>query len=160
MKKLKPWQTVLLVIFYPVGIVYLIIWLYKRNNKTTTIPSAVSEDAKHININKLTIERDFHTKVVGVTFNNDNGTSRQMIIKQCCPGDDIILKPLPTEKYPDAIGVFNKQNQQLGHLSQSLAEEIKYKYGFHPMSVKISNITGGGENNYGCNLHIVIYAKQ
>lgn len=33
LKKLKPWQIVLLVIFYPVGIVYLIIWLCKRNKK-------------------------------------------------------------------------------------------------------------------------------
>lgn len=34
MKKLKPWQIVLLVIFYPVGIVYLIVWLCKRNRQS------------------------------------------------------------------------------------------------------------------------------
>lgn len=34
MKKLKTWQKVLLIIFYPVGIVYFIIWLiYKDKSK-------------------------------------------------------------------------------------------------------------------------------
>ena len=30
MKKLKPWQIVLLVIFYPIGIIYLIYWIVKK----------------------------------------------------------------------------------------------------------------------------------
>lgn len=39
MKKLKAWQIVLLVIFYPIGIIYFCVWLYKRhktkqNNKS------------------------------------------------------------------------------------------------------------------------------
>lgn len=32
MKKLKPWQIVLLIIFYPVGIIYLIVYLCKKKN--------------------------------------------------------------------------------------------------------------------------------
>lgn len=31
MKKLKTWQFVLLIIFYPVGIIYFIVWLCNRN---------------------------------------------------------------------------------------------------------------------------------
>lgn len=144
MKKLKPWQIVLLVIFYPVGIVYLIVWLCKRNKQPATVPRSVV--------------RDFNTKVVGVTFGNDDGTSRQDIIKTCKPGDDIIFKPVPTVEYPDAIGVFNKNGKQLGHINAELAAELKEKYPTNPMTVTVNNITGGGDKNYGCNLHIIIYS--
>lgn len=144
MKKLKPWQIVLLIVFYPVGIVYFIIWLCKKNKTAAPVSRSIM--------------RDFNTKVVGVTFGNDDGTSRQEIIKSCKPGDDIILKPVPTKEYPDAIGVFNKKGQQLGHIGAELASELKEKYPRNAMSVTINNITGGGDKNYGCNLHIVIYS--
>lgn len=141
MKKLKAWQIVLLVIFYPVGIVYFIIWLCKRNTPK-----------------KKNILREFNTKVVGVTFGNDDGSSRQAIIKSCKEGEKITLKPVPTAEYPDAIGVFNKHGKQLGHVNAELASEIKYKYINNPMSITVNNITGGGDKNYGCNLHIIIYS--
>lgn len=159
MKKLKTWQIVLLVIFYPVGLVYLIVWLCNKN-KQPAVPSVAPAGAANIDVNNLVVERDFHTKVVGVTFNNDDGTSRQAIIASCKPGEDIILKPVPTKEYPDAIGVFNKKGQQLGHLGAELAAEIKTKWGYNPMSITIASLTGGGDRAYGCNLHIVIYQKQ
>ncbi len=148
MKKLKTWQKVLLVIFYPVGIVYFIVWLCNRNKS----------GAGAVGSSKLSVIRDFNTKVVGVTFGNDDGSSRQEIIKNSKAGEDIIFKPVPTADYPDAIGVFNKRGQQLGHLNAELAAEMKNKYTNNPMSVTINNITGGGDKNYGCNLHIIIYA--
>lgn len=44
MKKLKPWQIALLIIFYPVGIVYLIIYFVKKygSGKTTTFSGKYS----------------------------------------------------------------------------------------------------------------------
>lgn len=36
MKKLQTWQKVLLIIFYPVGIVYFIIWLVNKNKQPAT----------------------------------------------------------------------------------------------------------------------------
>ena len=152
-KKLKTWQLVLLIIFYPVGIVYFIVWLCNRNKKPAT--NNVSVDSS-----KLTVLREFHTKVVGVTFNNDNGTSRQAILRGCRVGEDIIFKPVPTKEYPDAIGVFNARGQQLGHISAELAQELKTKYPTNPMKVVIAGLTGGeSDKSYGCNLHITIYAK-
>lgn len=150
MKKLKPWQIALLVIFYPIGIIYLIVWLINKKKQ----PAAVSIDTS-----KMEIISDFHTKVVGVTFNNDDGTSRQKIIQSCKSGEDIILKPTPSKEYPDAIGVFNIRGQQLGNINAELAKEIKNKYPANPMKCSISALTGGGERTYGCNLHIIIYEK-
>lgn len=147
MKKLKPWQIVLLVIFYPVGIVYFIVWLCKRN-KAPAAPAAAPRS----------IVRDFNSKVVGVTFGNSDGSSRQEIIKSCKPGDDLIFKPVPTAEYPDAVGVFTKSGKQLGHLNAELAAELKNTYPNNPMSVTVNNITGGGDKTYGCNIHIIIYS--
>lgn len=36
MKKLKTWQIVFLVIFYPIGIIYLIVWLCNQGKKTNS----------------------------------------------------------------------------------------------------------------------------
>lgn len=46
MKKLKAWQIVLLIIFYPVGIVYLIVWLINKNKHSTPAP-AVNPSPKY-----------------------------------------------------------------------------------------------------------------
>lgn len=42
MKKLKAWQIILLIIFYPVGIVYLIVYLCKKN-KSKNAPAPAPE---------------------------------------------------------------------------------------------------------------------
>ncbi len=148
MKKLKGWQIALLIIFYPAGIVYLIV----RHNKKKV--STVKKSS-------LSVERDFYTKVAGVSFNNSNGTSRQSIIKGLRSGEDVLLKPMPSKEYPDAIGVFSSKGKQIGFLSAELAHDMKYKYGSNPMSATIGSISGGESGkNYGVNLHIVIYSKQ
>ena len=152
MKKLKGWQLALLIIFYPAGIVYLIVKIC--NKKKTQAPSSASRGSARA------IERDFYTKVAGVTFDNADGTSRQSIIKKCSPGEDVIFKPMPSKEYPDAIGVFTTKGQQLGFLKAELAHEMKYQYGTNPMSATISDITGGDNGkSFGVNLHIVIYKK-
>ncbi|MBR5825468.1 MAG: hypothetical protein IKY78_00125 [Clostridia bacterium] len=55
MKKLKPWQIALLIIFYPVGIVYLIIYFVKKhgNTKITTFSgehAALNNKTDRINL--------------------------------------------------------------------------------------------------------------
>lgn len=152
MKKLQTWQLVLLIVFYPIGIIYFIVWLCKRNKQPA--------GAVRVDSSKLTILTEFHTKVVGVSFNNNDGTSRQDIIKSCKVGDDIIFKPVPTKEYPDAIGVFNAHGKQLGHLTAELASELKNKYPTNPMKAVVAGITGGENGkNYGCNLKLTIYNK-
>ena len=114
-------------------------------------------DAPRIDSNKLKVARDFYSKVVGVTFGNEDGTSRQEIIRSCKEGDDLILKPVPTKEYPEAIGVFTNSGKQLGHITAELARELKDKYSSNLMKVTVAGVTGGGDKTYGCNLHIVIY---
>lgn len=153
MKKLKAWQIILLIIFYPVGIVYLIYRICKKNKSGSS--------AQKFDLSTAQILRDFHTKVVGVSFNNADGSSRQEAIKSFRSGEDVLLKPLPTKDYPDAIGVFSKAGKQIGYLNADLAHDMKYKYPTNPMSCAISDIHGGEDGkNLGVTLHVVVYKQQ
>lgn len=131
----------------------------KSTNKSKK-PSAKGKTSKKANSDFVPPEADFHTKVVGVTFKNDDGSDRQKIISKCKVGQDIIFKPTPTREYPEAIGVFTTKGKQLGFLSADLAHDLIHNYPNNPMQVTIADITGGNGNNYGCNLHIHIFAKK
>lgn len=155
MKKLKGWQIALLVIFYPVGIVYLLVWLINRSKTNTNATAAQGKNA--VKASDLSVRRDFHTKVVGVTFGNDDGSSRQKIIAGCKIGQGVVFRPMNDPQHPESIGVFTKNGKQLGYLHAELAQEIREKYSKNPMQAEIENITGGDGYNYGCNLHIIIY---
>ena len=72
MKKLKGWQIALLVIFYPAGIVYLLVWLVNRSKTNTNATAAEWQNA--VKASDLRVLRDFRTKVVGVTFGNDGSS--------------------------------------------------------------------------------------
>ena len=115
--------------------------------------------SKKPNVKKImqNVIRDFHSKVVGVTFGNADGSSRQEYIRKLKPGEELVFRPLPTREYPDAIGVFTLKGKQLGYLNSDLAAELKYKYPTNFMRVTVDSVTGGGGKTYGCNIHIVIY---
>lgn len=110
------------------------------------------------NLKNAAVACEFNTKVVGVTFGNDNGTSRQAIIKTLKPGDVLVAKRLPTPEYPDAIGVFTRRDKQLGFLSADIAAQIARDYPNNPIKITVLTVTGGGDHNYGCNINVVIYA--
>ena len=69
----------------------------------------------------------YDTKVVGVSKNNSDGSSRQEIIKKEVEEDD----KLGIEAEPDnpfdanAIKVLSKFGNQIGYLSKEMAETIK-----------------------------------
>lgn len=137
-----------------VGWIVDIVDAYKeyKSGFVSSAPASVRMDMQFYDV-----VSDFHTKVVGVTFKNDDGTNRQKIISGCVPGQDIIFRPTPTKKYPEAIGVFTTKGKQLGNVNAELASDLIHKYPNNKMKVTISDITGGGDKNYGCNLHVVIY---
>lgn len=66
---------------------------------------------------------DFHTKVVGVTFEN-----RQRYIRRMSEGEYVTLERDPMNPYdPNAIKVVNKAGYQIGYISRELAEKIAYR---------------------------------
>lgn len=62
MKKLKIWQFVLLIIFYPIGIVYFLIWLYKKikehKNNGSNDNYIIADAEIHTNEHKTSIKYD------------------------------------------------------------------------------------------------------
>lgn len=138
----------------------LLLYLGIKKNKEITTLSAEEKSKAKPSVKAVTqnVERDFYSKVVGVTFGNDDGTSRQEYIKKLKPGQELIFKPVPTPEYPDAIGVFTLKGKQIGHVKADLATELKERYPDNYMNVTVSEVTGGGGKTYGCNIHIIIYA--
>lgn len=151
MKKLKPWQIVLLVIFYPVGIVYFIVWLCKRNKGAT--PASVGNTCKTSKEIK-----EMYSNVVGTVYPNSDGSIRQSYIAKLKVGDDLFFHPAPTDEYPDSIGVFTKDNKQIGVLSYQTLNELRGLYLENNASVSVNEILHS-ERGLGVSMLIKIYEK-
>lgn len=101
--------------------------------------------------------RHFFSKVVGVTYRNDDGSSRQDAIQDCWPGDRLALRHEPRNRYdPNAVQVCAENGAQLGFIRADIAEDIVdqrargYTWGACVASVS------GGPDIYGCNIVLVI----
>lgn len=104
---------------------------------------------------------EFHTKVVGVTHDNDDGSNRQKILKKCRVGEELQLIHTPIPQDKNAVKVCRRNGQQIGWLSRSVAEEIapRLRKG-GKVRAQISSLTGGGlffKRTRGCNIKIMKY---
>lgn len=67
----------------------------------------------------------FHTKVAGVSFRNDDGTSRQAFLKRCKPGDELELVWDEGNPYDaNATKVITLDGLQLGYLDRRTAVQV------------------------------------
>ena len=84
------------------GLVLLLIFLYALTRRKTK--------------QGATAQREFFEKVHGITHKNEDGSSRQDIIRQCWVGEELVLVPEPTNRYdPNAVKICRKNGQQLGY---------------------------------------------
>ena len=69
----------------------------------------------------------YETKVVGVSKDNEDGTSRQKVIQNEVEEDDKLrLEAEPTNPYDsNAIKVLSKNGNQIGYLNRDIAEKVK-----------------------------------
>lgn len=65
----------------------------------------------------LYTEDEYKTKIVGVTFKNDDGTNRQDIIESCTEGESLSLEHYYF-KDEDAFKVTNVYGEVLGNLKK------------------------------------------
>ncbi len=99
------------------------------------------------------------TKVVGVTYKNDDGSSRQRILASCHIGDEIALRPFTYRGAP-AYAVWSPHGQ-IGNLSADLARDIDANFGDCITQCTIATVTGGTDGlYYGCNLIIKVYKEN
>ena len=108
---------------------------------------------------QYTVIDEIRTKVVGVTFRNDDGSNRQSILAHCHTGDDILLRYFEYHRTP-AYGVLTEHGQ-IGNLSKELAWELG-QYGDDIYVVgKILAVTGGDRGkSFGCNIALTIYGPK
>jgi|GEM_PF-2228436 len=134
------------------------------NSFDAMVDSAIGVDGQGVTdaeIREFTRDRRlsyFHTKVVGVTKKNRNGSSRQAIIADCFQHEQLSLvhdKGNRFDKY--AIKVCRQDGGQLGFLRSEIAEDLmkSAKQGWDYKAF-ICGLTGGeaGKQLRGCNLII------
>lgn len=114
-------------------------------------PSASNANGTYEIVNNRTY---IHTKVVGVTFANEDGTSRQKYIEECHVGLPLSIQHTPTDEFPEAMSVFGKSLHQIGFVNKELAVDLLNKHELKSCIAYITEITGGGEYPYGVNMKI------
>lgn len=104
-----------------------------------------------------------YTKVVGVTHSNDDGSSRQKILKRmketAQKGDRIELRREPDNPHDkNAIAVYNKDGEQLGYVNRETAKEFAaYMDENDDITADLDKIIGGeGLHSYGCIIDLAI----
>lgn len=113
-------------------------------------------------IAKLELVTSFLTRVVGVSYDNDDGTSRQEILSECFEGEDVELKHQWYNGKP-AFAVVSDHGQ-IGYLSQDEATDFYNRYYLNDDAdaylnhASISSITGGTDDyKYGCWIRVEVY---
>ena len=164
MKKLKVWQIVLLVIFYPVGICVLIYRLWKKKKIKSEMEEAirVRREAKEREENErrarikaeLSSREEIPFKVVGVTFKNEDGHSRQSILRKLKWGDppfdgddiEITIERGEFEGSP-AFPIF-VNGQQIGNIGKDDIPFFLDRWRDY-IGVISADISGGGTDSEG-----------
>lgn len=118
-----------------------------------------------VELQNFDIIKTYHTKVVGVTYENDNGTSRQEYLEyNAHPGHPIGFREFVYDGKP-AYAVHLERGQQIGNLKESLAGDISDFMDSHEKELfmygEITEITGGDDGmKYGCNIVVYLLARK
>ena len=99
----------------------------------------------------------FYTKIVGVSFENPNGPSRQELIA-ALPAPPCLLhlqRQLDNPYDSNAIAVLDDKGRQLGFLSKDISSRLANELdkGIQ-IQAKAIQVTGGWPFHYGVNLQI------
>jgi len=97
------------------------------------------------------------TKLVGVSFRNQDGTERQELIKSLNPSEILYIEPEPTNPFDKNSHIIkNKDGNILGHINRSLALELseKVKNNEKILGIKEWKVTGSDKHTLGINIMI------
>ncbi len=101
--------------------------------------------------------KNITVRVVGVSYQNDDGTDRQEILSGLSVGEAMLLDYFEYENEP-AYAVTDALGNQIGNLPKDLSADIYRNYRDCYFSVQIDDITGGiNDLKYGCIISIDIY---
>ena len=101
--------------------------------------------------------RSFFTKIVGVTFDNPNGTSRQNLIAELSnlPCSLSLKRQEDNPHDNNAVAGFDPNGRQLGFLSREVAIQVANLLdNGTKVQAQATQVTGGWPFNYGVNLKV------
>jgi len=102
----------------------------------------------------------FRTRVVGVSHRNDNGSSRQEIVRGCSVGEALRLVREPENPHdPNAIRVCTRDGDQIGFLAADVAARLAPRLDAGAAAkAEIIALTGGTRDKptRGVNIEITI----
>jgi len=105
------------------------------------------------------VVREIHTKVAGVTFRNEDGSSRQKILADICPGEAVVFEHFTYQGAP-AYSV-SCCGRQIGNLPADLARDLYELPDDYTFVGEVHQITGGYDGlAYGCNLLLTLYRHK
>lgn len=108
--------------------------------------------------NTTQILKDYYLKIVGVTHSNEDGTSRQQVIKRCKPRERLLLFPDPDNQFDNnAIKVCRLNGQQVGFIQEHQAPELRYILVDLKTRIDVTVEKITGHVPAGMNIHILEY---
>lgn len=104
------------------------------------------------------IAETIRTKLVGVTYDNEDGENRQDILSSMTGDEEVEV-----EKY-----IFNGEpaayvkcgNKVLGNLAAELAKDLAEKYPDARYTAEILEISEGGVHTFGCNIELDVIVEE
>lgn len=129
----------------------------EQEARQSRMAAAEAEWQRFLDQNELV--RTIHTKVVGVTFRNKDGSSRQENLSYCVSGGTIEFEHFTYQGAP-AYAVYCG-GLQIGNLPADLARDLYELPDTYTFIGDIDEVTGGDDGlNYGCNLSIELYRQK
>lgn len=104
------------------------------------------------------IAETIRTKVVGVTFKNDDGESRQDILSRMTGDEEIEIEKTTYNGEPAAYVKWD--NKIVGYLSAELARDLAVKYPNARYSAEILEISGREIQTLGCNIELDVIVEE
>jgi len=105
-----------------------------------------------------------HSKIAGVSFHNDDGSSRQEIIRKFCKaGDQLTLKREPNNRYGrgNAIAVHLLTEQQIGYIEHGLSRDLAPKIDAGTrLRATVAAVTGMDKPTLGVDIAVEVVMSQ
>lgn len=122
----------------------------EQHEKDATAPKATAVSGGKI------IET-IRTKVVGVTFDNEDGENRQDILSTMTGDEDITVEKYTYNGEPAAYVKWG--NKVIGNLSAELAKDLARKYPKARYAAEILEISEGA-HTFGCNIELDVIEDE
>ena len=103
------------------------------------------------------IAETIRTKIVGVTYDNEDGENRQDILSRMNGEEDITIEKYTYNGEPAAYVKWG--DKVLGNLSAELAKDLARKYPKARYTAEILEISGGVQT-FGCNIELDVITEE